>query len=261
MNDYYTTLGVERTASADDIKRAYRRLASQHHPDKGGDTVRFQEIQEAYATLSDPGKRQQYDNPRPQFGGMPEGFDFDSVFNMFGFDPRRNQRPTSTRASIWISLADAMTGGPRTVSIQTPTSTTNIEINIPRGVHDNDNIRYPNLVNGQDLIIAYRIKPEPGWHLDGVNLLTDRPVDIWDLVLGTSLKIRDPVGNELEVTVPAETQPGSLLRARGKGFPARSLPGEHVAQAPGDLLIRLHARINTPVDPAIVEAVRKSKGL
>ena len=81
--NYYQTLGVSKTASADEIKRAYRKLASQHHPDRGGDTARFQEIQSAYDTLSDPEKRQQYDNPQPQHqhfefnfgaGGMDEIF-------------------------------------------------------------------------------------------------------------------------------------------------------------------------------------------
>ena len=64
MADHYQTLGVDRNASQDDIKRAYRKLASQHHPDKGGDTKKFQELQTAYDTLSDPNKRSQYDNPQ-----------------------------------------------------------------------------------------------------------------------------------------------------------------------------------------------------
>ena len=69
MTDYYNTLGVHRGADQDEIKQAFRRMAAQHHPDRGGDTATFQEVQAAYATLSDPEKRQQYDNPQPQFGG------------------------------------------------------------------------------------------------------------------------------------------------------------------------------------------------
>ena len=73
MPDHYAALGVARTATADEIKRAFRRLASQHHPDKGGDTQKFQTIQAAYDTLGDVAKRSQYDNPQPQFGGFGGG--------------------------------------------------------------------------------------------------------------------------------------------------------------------------------------------
>ena len=65
MPDYYATLGVSKTATPDEIKRAFRKLASQHHPDKGGDTAKFQSIQAAYDTLGDAAKRAAYDNPAP----------------------------------------------------------------------------------------------------------------------------------------------------------------------------------------------------
>lgn len=65
MTDHYKTLGVDRNANQDDIKKAYRKMAAQHHPDRGGDTAKFQEVQAAYETLSDEGKRAQYDNPQP----------------------------------------------------------------------------------------------------------------------------------------------------------------------------------------------------
>jgi curved DNA-binding protein CbpA len=70
MTDYYAALGVPKTATADEIKLAFRRLAGTHHPDRGGDTKKFQAIQEAYATLGDEQKRAEYDNPRPQFSGF-----------------------------------------------------------------------------------------------------------------------------------------------------------------------------------------------
>jgi DnaJ homolog subfamily A member 2 len=90
MTDYYSILGVEKNASGDDIKNAYRKLAREHHPDKGGDKERFQEIQKAYETLSDPQRRQEYDSPSPfgrsgSGGGDPFGFNFESFFEMNGF--------------------------------------------------------------------------------------------------------------------------------------------------------------------------------
>lgn len=65
MKNYYQTLGVNKDATQDELKRAYRKLASQHHPDKGGNHSKFQEVEEAYRTLSDPQKRSMYDNPQP----------------------------------------------------------------------------------------------------------------------------------------------------------------------------------------------------
>ncbi len=259
MKNYYSTLGVAREATPDQIKQAYRRLASQHHPDKGGDTARFQEIQEAYAVLSDPGKRQQYDNPMPQFsqGGSP--FDFDAIFNIFGADLRGQRRP-APRLSIWISLADVVTGGPRTMSIQTDAGVTQIEIDIPTGVRDNDNIRYPGLgPGGQDLIVNFRIKSDHKWQHDGTNIITEVNVDIWDLVLGSELTIIDLLGKELVIRIPPETQPQAILRARGRGLPARKLNGDWPNAPTGDLLIKLNAKIKSPVDPAILDAIRKSR--
>ena len=261
MKDYYNILGVNRTASADDIKRAYRKLASQHHPDKGGDTAKFQEIQEAYATLSDDGKRQQYDNPGAgfNFGGHGSQFNFEEIFNIFGAD-LRGQRRSSPRMNLWITLVDVMTGGPRNLALQMNNSVTNIEVNIPRGIKDGDTVRYPGLApGGQDLIINYRIKPDPNWRHDGLNIITETVVDIWDLVVGAELTVMDILGNQLSISIPPGTQPESLLRARGRGLPARNMPGDRANVQPGDLLIRLHARINGPVHPDIIAAIQKTR--
>ena len=79
--DHYSVLGVSKTATSDEIKKAYRKLASQHHPDKGGDKAKFQEVQTAYDVLSDPNKKAQYDNPRPPggFAWNVNGMNFNST--------------------------------------------------------------------------------------------------------------------------------------------------------------------------------------
>ena len=263
MKDYYKTLGVDRAATPDQIKQAYRRLASQHHPDKGGDTAQFQEIQEAYATLSDDAKRSMYDrggNPSQAHFHSGPGFDFDAIFNIFGAD-LRGQRRSSPRLELWIGLEDVAIGGGRTVSLQVNGTVSNVEINIPPGIQNGDTVRYPGLApGGQDLIIVYRIKPHARWQTDGINLVAEHPVDIWDLMLGADIAIKDLLGNELILTVPPETQPGSLLRARGRGLPARQLPGDRIQQQKGDLLVRIPGRIVGPVDPDILDAIRKFRG-
>lgn len=259
MKNYYNILGVTNQATPDQIKQAYRKLASQHHPDKGGDTAKFQEIQEAYAVLSDASKRHQYDNPMPQFSQSNRPFDFDAIFNIFGADLRGQRRP-APRLSIWITLADVVTGGPRTMTIQTDVGVNQIEIDIPVGVRDNDNIRYPGLgPGGQDLIVNYRIKPDGKWQHDGTNIISEIVVDIWDLVLGAEITITDLLDKELSIKIPPETQPQSILRVRGRGLPARKLNVDFTNVPSGDLLVKLHAKINSPVDPGILDAIRKSR--
>lgn len=260
MKDYYKILGVDRSATADQIKKAFRSLAMKHHPDRGGDVAIFQDIQEAYAVLSDNAKRNAYDNPRQTFNGFGPQFDFNAIFDMFGSDLKGQMRRPPPRMSLWITLADVMTGGLRTISLQVGNSVTGVEINIPPGIHDTDSIRYPGLApGGQDLIINYRIKPDPVWKKDGSNLITEKLVDIWDLILGCELTITDILGNQLVLNVPAETQPGTLLRARGKGLPARKMQGDFTGAPPGDLLIKIQAKINGPVDARIKQAIKESR--
>lgn len=262
MKDLYQILGVDRRASPEEIKQAYRRLASQHHPDKGGDKERFQEIQQAYAVLGDPDQRQQYDNPRPQFGHMnfgANGFDLDQIFNMFGTQMRGHQSRTP-RLQLWIGLRDSAEGGQRTVAIQVNNTVENISIDIPVGVADGDAIRYPGLApGGHDLIITYRIRPEPGWTRDGLDLTREITVSIYDLILGGEVPIDDVRGNSLLLTVPSGTQPGTLLRVRGRGLPASTLPGR-AGQRAGDLLVRLTARMPTKFSAEFLDAVRRERG-
>jgi DnaJ-class molecular chaperone len=261
MKDYYKILGVERTSTADDIKRAYRRLASQHHPDKGGDTNKFQEIEEAYRILSDPGTRQQYDDPRSamfqDFGQGRPNFNFDDIFQMFGarINPRQQQRMATARLTLWISLRDAMVGGSRVIAVSSPHGQSNLEIDVPTGIDDGESVRYPGLApGGVDLVINFRIRPEAGWVKHDQNILHDVSISIWDLILGGDLKVTTLTGQEISITVQPNTQPGTTLRCRGHGFKSRK------QATAGDLLVKLHARIPSTVSPELLERIQQERG-
>jgi curved DNA-binding protein len=261
MKNYYDILGVTSKATADEIKRAYRKLASQHHPDKGGDVAKFQEIEQAYRTLSDPQARAQYDNPgfQSQQFGFPggQGFDFQSIFDVFGarFHHPQQQRTQQARMSLWITLVDVAQAGKKTISVGTQQGTMTVEIEIPGGIDDGDTVQYPNIgPGGMALVITFRIHPSPQWSRQGLNLTTDYTISVWDLILGTEIQVRDILGSTLNLTIPAETQPGTTFRLRGRGLTPRS-------GLPGDLFVRVQATIPTNISPAILDAIAQNKSL
>jgi curved DNA-binding protein len=262
VKDHYSTLGVSKSATPDEIKKAYRKLASVHHPDKGGDTARFQEIEEAYRVLSDPAQRGAYDNPHPDMGGFSfrqqggQPFDFDNIFNMFGtqFNQHQHRRPAQARMSLWIQLSDVASGGKRTVSVGSQSGSQIVEIEVPLGVEDGASVMYPGLApGGVDLVVTFRIHPNPKWQRDGFNLYTDQKVLVWTMILGGEITVKDILNRELNVTVPPMTQPGQVLRCRGRGLPDRS-------QNPGDLMIRLQAEIPQNIPPDLLALIRQQTG-
>ena len=259
MTDHYSTLGIQRGATPDEIKKAYRKMASAHHPDKGGDKAKFQEIQAAYETLSDDSKRQQYDNPN-QFNHANfrvDGFDFNSIFNMFGQQfaqqqPQgRSPRQQHTRMSLWITLQDVAQGGSRAVNVGTQHGTMTIEIEIPLGIEDGANVQYSGIgPGGTDLIVNFRIHPNPKWQRNGLQLTMDHPVSVWDCLVGGETEIKDILGNQIAITIPQLTQPNSMLRLKGKGL--RNRNGEV-----GDLLVRIQAKMPQSIDADLIERIKQ----
>jgi molecular chaperone DnaJ len=259
MTNHYQTLGVERNATPDQIKRAYRKLASQHHPDKGGDKVKFQEIQQAYDTLGNPQRRSEYDNPRPQgFGshGHPggQGFDFQTIFDVFGARFQHpQQRVQRAQMTLWITLQDVAQAARKTISVGTPQGTQVVEIDIPANIEDGDNVQYGGIgPGGMDLIITFRIHPNPKWHRQGPNLTVDQDISVWDLILGGEILIQDILGNQFSLTIPPRTQSKTTFRLTGRGLGQRG-------NSPGDMFIRVNATIPAHIPESIIDAITQTR--
>jgi curved DNA-binding protein len=250
--DYYDVLGVSRDASNDEIRRAYRKLAREQHPDvnkEAGAEERFKELSEAYDVLRDADKREQYDRrgragpgpagPRGFQGfegfdvGNGGGVDLDDLFgSFFGGGGRAGRRGGFARrggdheAEIELSLEEAARGGPRKISLGDGRE---YDVTIPAGVRDGQRIRLAGEGAGGagggppgDLFLRVRVRPHPRFEVRGSDLYTDLPVAPWEAALGAEVDVRT-LGGKAKVRVPPGSSSGRKLRLRGEGMPGGDL--------------------------------------
>ncbi len=284
--DYYDVLGVKREASADDLRKAHRKLARQWHPDMNKSpeaAAKFAEIQEAYDVLSDADKRAKYDrfghaSTQPGFdpaagrgGGSPfgegfGGFDasnidpemFEQIFGGMGGGRARGRsgpRPgEDTHAEITVPFQVAVLGGRHGV----PSGDRSIDVQIPGGIEDGAQMR----VRGQgrpgkqggpsgDLILTVHVAGHPNFRREGDDLSRDLHISIADAALGTKVEVPLLKGS-VALTVPAGTSSGKRLRVRGQGV-------KHANGTVGDFyaVVQIDAPASlTDQDRAALESMR-----
>jgi curved DNA-binding protein len=250
--DYYDVLGVSRDADQDAIRRAYRKLAREYHPDLNSDSdaeERFKELGEAYEVLSDPDKRERYDRlgarwreaereaPDGSFedffshegfgdGGTVEfGEDlFEALFGARGGHAGGPLRGRDREALLELSLEDALTGGRRRLTLDGR----EVSVNFPAGVRDGQLIRLagqggPGHGGGPpgDLFLRVALKPHPRFHRRGDHDLdVELAITPSDAALGTTVAVETPTGTA-RVRVPPGSSSGRRLRLRGRGLPKR----------------------------------------
>jgi len=268
MKDPYNILGVDKSSSANDIKKAYRKLAKENHPDKvNGNEERFKEIADAYETLGNPEKKSQYDqrqsNPFSNFGGgdfsesmfedLLRNQNFSSAFNQrYGY----NQKGRNTTGVLRITLADAYYGTSRDVSIGMKT----IKLDIPAGIRSGQKLRLKGLgQRGQteelsgDLIMTIEVINDHNFFVDNQGLHTIKNINLYDALLGGKGTI-DCYNKTITFTIPAGTANGKVLRIKGKGFPIYKQEGKF-----SDLLISIIVDIPTNLDEEDKKAIQKIK--
>ena len=257
--DYYAILGVSRDASTDDIKKAYRKLAKEYHPDINkapGAEEKYKEINEAYEVLKDTDKRNKYDTlgmnwQNGQDFTPPSGWtnveygnagDFSDFFSMlFGNagaghfrDIFSHGQPMKrdTEADLTLTLEDIMKGGTYTLRMKNRT----IKVNLPRGITDGSQVTLKGKSEGGgDIYVNIHIAKHDTFEVSGYDLTREARVAVYDAVLGKDIQVSTLTGN-VTLKMPAGIQDGQKLRLRGKGLARRD--GSY-----GDMYVRIRVDI------------------
>jgi molecular chaperone DnaJ len=276
--DFYQVLGVDKKASADEIKKKYRSLARDLHPDKNqGDPAReekFKAVSEAYDILSDSKKRAEYDEARAMFerggfraptGGGFQGGDFSDLFgggnpqdifaNLFGGGMRRGPRKgADLQTEATITFKESVFGTTLDLRLNSDgNGPQNISARVPAGVNDGAKIRVkgkgaPGEAGPGDLFIELHVKPHTIFSRKGENLLLTLPVTFAEAALGADLKVPTLAGDDVTVRLAAGTPTGRVLRVKGRGIKKGAVTG--------DLLITIEVQVPRRLEGKALDAIK-----
>ena len=278
--DFYKILGVGKNASNDEIKKKYRSLARELHPDKtkGDDALeeKFKAVSEAYDILSDSKKRAEYDEARslferggfraPQGGQNFQGGDFGDIFGggnpqdifstLFGGGARRGPRKgQDLQTESTITFKEAAFGTTLELRLSTDGGPTqSISARVPAGINDGAKIRVrgkgsPGEAGPGDLFILLHVKPHAIFSRKGENILLTLPVTFTEAALGADIKVPTLKGEEVTVRIAPGTPNGRNLRVKGRGITKGSTTG--------DLLVTIEVQVPQKVDGKALDALKK----
>ncbi len=275
QKEYYEVLGVAKDASADDIKKSFRKLAVKYHPDRNqGDSTaeeKFKEINEAYAVLSDPEKRKKYDT----FGSTDfhqqysqedifRNFDFSGTFKdmgmggnedifsrLFGGAFRRSgggfrrgpQKGVDLSLAVTVGFREAALGAEKLVAFRRNGQREELKVKVPAGVDNGSRIRISGRgsdgENGGpsgDLFLEVTVTNDPVFTREGGDLFVERAIRFSEACLGVSLEV-PTLEEPKRIKVPAGIQPGTKIRLKGCGIKALG------SNAKGDLYVKINIHV------------------
>lgn len=251
--DPYSILGLNPGASAEEIKQAYRKLASKHHPDRGGDTKKFQEIQAAYQMLTDP----QPQRTSYYGGGFPEHQGGFPGFGGFGANPFQdilNQFHRQSRQKIYtllvhITLEQSASGEYIDIQVHTETGPKLIKIQVPQGIDSGETVRYTDIMPDGDLQITFKIQSHSQYERKGLDIYHNHSINFLHLILGTKIMINTLSGKNLEINIPPNTQNGTKFRLPGQGISRSGMIG--------DQYVLINAKLPDKISENLLSAIKQ----
>ncbi len=244
FRDYYEILGIGRGATAAEIKRAYRKLASKYHPDVSKEKNaedKFKEVQEAYEVLKDTEKRAAYDQlgrdyragqqfrPPPDWGRRftgsaagGQGFEdlngFSDFFSTLFGHSSQSRRTEAPAGELEITLEEAYAGARRRVSLSDAGRAQQVDVQIPAGIGDGQSIRISGSGHRAPVVLRVKLRSHPRFTVEAKDVRLELPLAPWEAALGTKVAV-PTLGGTVEVTIPPGAQSGQKLRLRGRGMP------------------------------------------
>jgi curved DNA-binding protein len=267
--NYYEILGVNENASQDDIKKAYKKLAMTHHPDRGGDNKKFQEISQAYDTLSDSQKKSQYDAELHGYGdpfvNIRTGGGFPNFGDMFGFHfgsgfaPHQGRKNRDLTLRIQVTFKQSYVGTQTEARYQTPSGKTKtVIIDVPPGVQSGQIIRFaslgddsiPNIPPG-NLNVNITVEADPEWFRRDNDVIKIVHLNAFEAILGKVAEIECLDGTLMPLRIRPGVQHGTEFASRGRGF--MDISGTRR----GSLIIVVHVEIPQIDNPEILNRIEK----
>jgi DnaJ-class molecular chaperone len=248
--DYYDILGVSRTATDSEIRKAYKAKSMKHHPDRGGNEEEFKKVNEAYSTLKDPQKKAMYDqygtSDPQQAGYQQQGFDFNSMggfedifesffgqrVDPFGRSRQRQPKNKTLNINYELSLEEAYVGKQLYLEIPLPSGRKQqIDFKIPAGIESGQTVRLSGMGDDSirhlppgDVMVTIRVKNNKKFRREGCDLYKTIQVSVYDLILGCKVEI-DHFNKAFVLNIPAGTQPETTFSMQGLGMPIVNAPG------------------------------------
>jgi curved DNA-binding protein len=241
--DYYEILGVTRGADADEVKRAYRKLARKFHPDVSKEKNAEEKFKEVHEVLRDTDKRAAYDHlgrdfrngqqfrPPPDWsqrygnsGGQRfsdlNGFSdfFSSLFGGSGLGSGNSAQTDADAGHLDVTVEEAYAGTKRRVTLTENARQRQVDVQIPAGVSEGQSLRIPGIGGRTSLIFKIRLRPHHLYDVAGKDVQVELPLAPWEAALGAKVAV-PTLGGTVELTVPAGAQSGQKLRLRARGFP------------------------------------------